>query len=92
MDDAIRCAKNLAVVLIETPANPTIIMTDIKQATDTAARLHPKPLVMVDNTLLGPAFQHPLMLGADICLYSATKYLSGFSDLIGGAAIAATPT
>jgi methionine-gamma-lyase len=47
--------------------------------------------VMVDNTLMGPAFQHPLLLGADICLYSATKYLSGFSDMIGGAAIAADP-
>ena len=46
---------------------------------------------MVDNTLLGPAFQHPLKLGADMCLYSATKYLSGFSDMIGGAATAADP-
>jgi len=91
IDDAIRDAKNLAVVLIETPANPTIIMTGIKQAADTAAQLPKKPLVMVDNTLMGPAFQHPLVLGADICLYSATKYLSGFSDMIGGAAIAANP-
>jgi methionine-gamma-lyase len=91
IDDAIRAAKNLAIVLIETPANPTIIMTGIKQAADTAASLRKKPLVMVDNTLMGPAFQHPLALGADICLYSATKYLSGFSDMIGGAAIAADP-
>jgi methionine-gamma-lyase len=91
IDDAIRSAPNLAVVLIETPANPTIIMTGIKQAVDTAIGLPRKPLVMVDNTLMGPAFQHPLMLGADICLYSATKYLSGFSDMIGGAAIAADP-
>src|SRR5580693_4912347 len=91
IDDAIRGAKNLAVVLIETPANPTIIMTGIKEAADTAASLPRKPIVMVDNTLMGPAFQHPLKLGADICLYSATKYLSGFSDMIGGAAIAADP-
>ena len=91
IDDAIRSAKNLAVVLIETPANPTIIMTGIKEAVDTAAGLARRPLVMVDNTLMGPAFQHPLLLGADICLYSATKYLSGFSDMIGGAAIAADP-
>jgi methionine-gamma-lyase len=91
IDQAIRAAENLAVVLIETPANPTIIMTGIKQAADTAAGLRRKPLVMVDNTLMGPAFQHPLMLGADICLYSATKYLSGFSDMIGGAAIAVDP-
>jgi methionine-gamma-lyase len=91
IDDAIRSAKDLAVVLIETPANPTIIMTGIKEAADTAASLRKKPVVMVDNTLMGPAFQHPLMLGADLCLYSATKYLSGFSDMIGGAAIAADP-
>jgi methionine-gamma-lyase len=91
IDDAIRSAPSLAVVLIETPANPTIIMTGIKQAAATAAGLRRKPLVMVDNTLMGPAFQHPLMLGADMCLYSATKYLSGFSDMIGGAAIASDP-
>ena len=91
IDDAIRSAKNLAVVLIETPANPTIIMTGIKHAADTAAGLRRKPLVMVDNTLMGPAFQHPLALGADISIYSATKYLSGLSDMIGGAAIAADP-
>jgi cystathionine beta-lyase/cystathionine gamma-synthase len=91
IDDAIRTAKNLAVVLIETPANPTILMTSIKQAAATAAELDSKPVVMVDNTLLGPAFQHPLVLGADLCLYSATKYLSGFSDMIGGVAIASEP-
>ena len=91
IDDAIRSAKNLAIVLIETPANPTILMTGIKQAASTAAEREPKPVVMVDNTLLGPAFQHPLMLGADLSLYSATKYLSGFSDMIGGVAIASDP-
>jgi len=91
IDDAIRSAKNLAIVLIETPANPTIIMTSIQTAAATAAERNPKPLVMVDNTLMGPAFQHPLNLGADLCLYSATKYLSGFSDMIGGAATARDP-
>lgn len=91
IDDAIRSAKNLAVVLIETPANPTIIMTGIKQASAVAAERDPKPVVMVDNTLLGPAFQHPLTLGADLCLYSATKYLSGLSDMIGGVVIARDP-
>jgi len=45
---------------------------------------------MVDNTFLGPAFQHPLQLGADICLYSATKYLSGFSDMVAGVALTKT--
>ncbi len=91
LDDAIRTAKDLAVVLIETPANPTIVMTNIRRAADTASARSPRPLVMVDNTLLGPTFQHPLVHGADLCVYSATKYLSGFSDLIAGAAIARNP-
>lgn len=88
MEAALRGAQNLAVVLVETPANPTIRMTDIRAVVKSAAAVSPRPLVMVDNTLLGPAFQHPLKLGADICLYSATKYMSGFSDMIGGVAIA----
>jgi cystathionine beta-lyase/cystathionine gamma-synthase len=91
IDAAIRSVRNLAIVLIETPANPTIVMTNIQKAADTAAGRQPKPLVMVDNTLLGPIFQHPLAHGADLCLYSATKYLSGFSDLIAGVAIARDP-
>ncbi len=45
---------------------------------------------MVDNTFLGPTFQHPLLLGADMALYSATKYLSGFSDMLAGVALART--
>jgi len=91
LNDAIRSASDLAVVLIETPANPTIIMTSIREAATTASELRPRPVVMVDNTLLGPTFQHPLARGADLCLYSATKYLSGFSDMIGGVAIARDP-
>lgn len=91
MNEAVRTAQNAAVVLVETPANPTLRMTDIRAVVKAAAERSPRPLVMVDNTLLGPAFQHPLELGADICLYSATKYLSGFSDMIGGVAIASDP-
>jgi methionine-gamma-lyase len=92
MDRAIRETPNLRIILIETPANPTLVMTDIRRAVDAAASLGEKrPLIMVDNTMLGPVFQHPLELGADISLYSATKYLSGFSDLIGGVALARDP-
>jgi len=100
LDRAIVSARNLGVVLIETPANPTMMMTDIKRACDTVAGLHMgpngagragRPLVMIDNTLLGPAFQHPLALGADISIYSATKYLGGFSDIIGGVALGKDP-
>jgi len=91
LDHAIRTARNPSIVFIESPANPTMMMTDIRRAADTAAEHHAKPIVMVDNTFLGPAFQHPLTLGADLVLYSATKYLSGFSDLLAGAALAKDP-
>jgi methionine-gamma-lyase len=87
LDGAIRAARNLRVVLIETPANPTMVMTDIRRVCQTCAALPERPLVMIDNTFLGPAFQHPLALGADVSLYSATKYLGGFSDIIGGVAL-----
>ncbi len=88
LDEQIRSAKNLRLVFIETPANPTMRMTDIQRAATTAAARPDRPLVAVDNTFLGPAFQHPLLIGADLVLYSATKYFSGFSDLIAGAALA----
>jgi cystathionine beta-lyase/cystathionine gamma-synthase len=91
LENAIRSAQDPGIVFIETPANPTMTMTDIRRAADHAAQRHPKPVVMVDNTFLGPTFQHPLTLGADLVLYSATKYLSGFSDLLAGAALAADP-
>src|SRR3984957_15303402 len=60
LDEAIRSAHNCCIVLLETPANPTLIMTDIERAADAAAKHPSKPVVMVDNTFLGPAFQHPL--------------------------------
>ena len=87
IDAAIRSARNCCIVYLETPANPTLIMTDIERAASTALKHPDRPVIMVDNTFLGPAFQHPLQLGADICLYSATKYLSGFSDMVAGVAI-----
>jgi methionine-gamma-lyase len=91
LDDAIATARNLCMVYIETPANPTLTMTDIEQAAEAAARHPDKPAIMVDNTFLGPAFQHPLLLGANLVLYSATKYLSGFSDMVAGVALARDP-
>jgi methionine-gamma-lyase len=81
---AIATAPNLRLIFIETPANPILTMTDIGAIAE-QARQHPNaPLVAVDNTFLGPAFQHPLRHKADLVVYSATKYLSGFSDLLGG--------
>ncbi|HWB95355.1 MAG TPA: PLP-dependent transferase [Bryobacteraceae bacterium] len=91
MRAAIEGARNLCMVYIETPANPTLVMTDIQQAAEAAARHPDRPMVMVDNTFLGPTFQHPLQRGADLVLYSATKYLSGFSDMVAGIALARDP-
>lgn len=84
----IESAHNLRLVFIETPANPVLTMTDIGAAAAQARRHPDSPLVVVDNTFLGPAFQHPLMRDADLVVYSATKYLSGFSDLLGGIVLA----
>ncbi len=82
--DAIARSQSLRVVLIETPANPTLTMTDIASATSEARKLPGHPVVVIDNTFMGPTFQHPLTLGADLVVYSATKFLSGFSDLLAG--------
>jgi methionine-gamma-lyase len=80
----------LAMVYIETPANPTNAMIDITAFAE-LARKHSdeehKVWVAVDNTYMGPLWQHPLALGADIVLYSATKYIGGHSDLIAGAVL-----
>lgn len=90
LDEAIRTTPNLKLVMIETPANPTMVMTDIKRAALTAANLPERPVIIVDNTFLGPAFQHPMTLGADLVVYSATKYLGGFSDLLAGVVLGAS--
>jgi len=80
----IRETKNLSMIFIETPANPTLRMSDISTASAAAHAHRDRPLVAIDNTLMGPVFQHPLLLGADLTVYSATKYLSGFSDMLAG--------
>lgn len=75
-------------VFLETPANPTMALTDIAGMAEVAHR-H-EALCAVDNTLLGPLYQQPLACGADLVLYSATKYLGGHSDLVAGAALGRT--
>lgn len=82
--------KPLSAVLIETPANPTNALVDIAGITELARSFDCRgraPVVMVDNTFLGPLWQHPLKHGADIVLYSATKFIGGHSDVIAGAAL-----
>lgn len=86
-------ADNLALVYIETPANPTNDLIDIAASRDVADHFS-KPgkqvFLAVDNTYMGPLWQHPLKHGADIVLYSATKYIGGHSDVIAGAALGST--
>jgi methionine-gamma-lyase len=84
MARAIAETSDLKVVFIETPANPTLVMTDIRAAVGEAGAKTSKPLVVVDNTFLGPVFQSALHLGADLSVYSATKYLAGQSDILAG--------
>ncbi len=72
-------------VYLEVPANPTLVLTDIAAMAEAAHRHG--ALVAVDNTLLGPLYQQPLSLGADLVLYSATKYLGGHSDVVAGVAL-----
>jgi methionine-gamma-lyase len=81
----------LKMIYTETPANPTNALVDIA-ACAALAQEHStpqyRPLVVVDNTFLGPLWQQPLAHGADLVLYSLTKYVGGHSDLIAGACLA----
>jgi len=81
-------SQQLKMIYLETPANPTLSLTDIGMVSDIKEELKAKdihPVLAVDNTYLGPIFQKPLAHGADLNLYSATKYIGGHSDVIAGA-------
>ncbi|CAB3256445.1 unnamed protein product [Arctia plantaginis] len=78
--------KNTKMVWVETPINPTIKLIDIA-AVSKSVKSHGDILVCVDNTFLTSYFQKPLDLGADIVMYSVTKFINGHSDVIMGAAI-----
>lgn len=83
-------ADRLAMIYMETPANPTNRQIDIQQMrriADTLGKGKRKIMLAVDNTFLGPIWQHPLQWGADLVLYSATKYIGGHSDVIAGACL-----
>ena len=81
----------VSVILVETPANPTNSLVDLAMIRRIADAIGEKqghrPVVACDNTLLGPVFQRPIKHGADVSLYSLTKYVGGHSDLIAGAAL-----
>lgn len=89
--DAAVAKGRVSVILIETPSNPTNSLVDIalmrKIADEIGARQGTTPIIVCDNTLLGPVFQRPIEHGADVSVYSLTKYVGGHSDLIAGAAM-----
>ena len=86
----------ISVIMIETPANPTNTLVDIKLLRQIADEIGTaqsfRPVLVCDNTLLGPVFQRPLDHGADVSVYSLTKYVGGHSDLIAGAALGSKAT
>jgi cystathionine beta-lyase len=80
---------NTRAIYIETPSNPLLKVTDIQAVCDIAKKAG--ALSFVDNTFLTPALQKPLNLGADVVLHSATKFLSGHSDVVAGLAVVKDP-
>ena len=82
--------SKLAMIYIETPANPTNELIDIslcKTIAEHYSTKDKKVYLAVDNTYMGPIWSHPLAHGADLVIYSATKYIGGHSDLIAGAVL-----
>lgn len=77
--------ENTKGIIIETPSNPLMRVTDIKAVTDICK--HKNIISIVDNTFLTPYYQRPLELGADVVVHSGTKYLGGHNDLLAGFAI-----
>lgn len=75
---------NTRMLWIETPSNPMLKLVDIAAVTKAAKAHNPDMIVVVDNTFATPYNQLPLALGADIVMHSATKYLNGHSDMVGG--------
>lgn len=82
-------AQQPRLVLVETPSNPLLRITDLQAVAEAAHAVG--ALVVADNTFLSPALQNPLALGADVVLHSTTKYINGHSDVVGGAVVARTP-
>ncbi len=84
----------VCLIMTETPANPTNSLVDLTLLSEVSAQLGKRqggerPPVVVDNTFLGPVFQRPLKFGADLVIYSLTKYVGGHSDLVAGGVVGA---
>ncbi len=86
--DRARQEGPVKLVYLETPANPTNAMIDlalVRRTVDEWSReADGRPIIVCDNTILGPVFQQPLDFGVDLCVYSLTKYVGGHSDLVAG--------
>lgn len=80
---------NTRIVWIETPTNPLMVLTDIKEVAKITHAA--KAELVVDNTFMSPYFQRPLELGADMVMHSTTKFLNGHSDGLGGVIVATKP-
>ena len=81
------CADKLSMIYLETPGNPTCAMIDLEMCVTLAKEFSTKDrqvVTAVDNTFLGPLWQHPLKFGVDLVIYSATKYIGGHSDVVAG--------
>lgn len=84
-------ADRLSLIYIETPANPTNALIDFEVCANLAKHFstpEKRVYTAVDNTYMGPVWQHPLQHGMDLVLYSATKYIGGHSDVVAGACLA----
>jgi len=81
--------KNTKLVYIETPANPTLKLTDVAACAE-IAHAH-GALLVVDNTFASPYLQNPLLQGADIVLHSMTKFINGHTDVVAGMVVAKDP-
>jgi len=87
IEDLVKGDPSVKVIYLESPANPTMMICDVPGVAAIAQKYSTEDrriLVLVDNTMMGPIFSSPLGLGADIVLYSATKFFGGHSDLVAG--------
>jgi methionine-gamma-lyase len=92
MNKAAVTGGRVCLVMVETPANPTNSLVDLALMQEISAMIGKRqaggrPPVVVDNTFLGPVFQRPLGFGADLVMYSLTKYVGGHSDLVAGGVV-----
>jgi len=87
--EAAKAKGRVALIYLESPANPTNVLVDVEAVRDVrdAAFGDEKPPIVIDNTFLGPLWHKPLAHGADIVVYSLTKYAGGHSDLVAGGAL-----